>query len=276
MPGFSSVDDSPDPARLARYLDHAAMATSGIKAYAAAAHGLKDPKGPILDIGCGAGHDLALLGRAGLVPIGLDPSWVLLGEARTRVLAGGLVRGLGPALPFRAAAMAGVRIERVLQHVEDPDAVLGEALRVLAGDGLLTVFEPDWSRLTFSDPDGAVDSSWLTGVPHPDIGGRLWELVENAGARVLDRVEEFSVWRRLSDLDRVLGPGAIDRAVRDGRIDAAGARAWLERQQHNEAGGRLFGTIAKVLIVADKPSLNRPRPTSTFRPQSPPGRTASS
>ena len=255
MPGFSSVDDSADPARLARYLDHAARASGGIKAYAAAAHGLRRPGGPILDIGCGAGHDLALLGRAGLVPIGLDPSWVMLAEARSRVVAGGLVRGTGSALPLRSAGVSGVRIDRVLQHVEDPTAILHEAVRVLAGGGLLTVFEPDWTSLCFTDPEGRVDSSWLTGVPHPQIGSQLWDLVEATGARVLDRVEEFSVWRSLSALERVLGPGAVDRAVRDGRMDAAGARTWLERQQRNEAEGHLFGTVAKVLIVADKPTV---------------------
>ena len=253
MPGFSSVDDSHDPARLARYLHEAARATSGIKAYAAAAHGLKHPRAPILDIGCGAGHDLGLLNGAGMVAIGLDPSAVLLAEARSLVVGARLVQGEGAALPFRSGALAGVRIERVLQHVERPEAIVGEAVRVLANGGLLTVFEPDWSRLKFADGTGEVDSSWLTGARQPDIGGRLWELVETAGARVLDRVEELSVWRSLSVLDRVLGPGAVDRAVRDGRIQRAAAESWLARQRRSEAEGRLFGTMPKVLLVAERP-----------------------
>ena len=253
MPGFSSVDDSPDPDRLARYLDTAAAAQSGMKAYTVAAHALKRPLGPILDVGSGAGHDLVLFSRASMAVMGLEPSAKLTAEARRRAPEAPLVRGVGESLPFTGACFAGVRIERVLQHVEDPDAILAEAVRVLRPDGLLTVFEPDWSQLQYTTGDDVESAAWLTGVPQPGIGGELWERIESAGCRVLDRVEELSVWRSLAVLDSVLGPGAVERAVLAGRIDPDRATEWLAVQRQREAEGRLLGTIPKVLIVAEKP-----------------------
>jgi len=256
MPGFSAVDDSADPTRLLRYLDSAALAQSGIKAYMVAAQALKSPTGPILDLGCGAGHDLDLLSRVGLSAVGIDPSERLVNVAAQRLGPDPqvrLMRGSGEALPYRDEVFSGVRIERVLQHVSDPAAVVAEAVRVLRPDGLLTIFEPDWSRMRWRTGDGEHDGSWLTGVPHPSIGGKLWETVEEAGCRVLDRIEELSVWRSLAVIDRALGPGALERAVSAGRISPEEADRWLDEQCRREAEGQFFGTVPKVLIVAEKP-----------------------
>lgn len=66
MPLFSSVDDAPEPAALVAYVDEVARAASGMKHDALAAHALRAPEGPILDVGCGAGHDVELLARRGL------------------------------------------------------------------------------------------------------------------------------------------------------------------------------------------------------------------
>ncbi|MHB1445487.1 MAG: methyltransferase domain-containing protein [Acidimicrobiales bacterium] len=256
MPGFSAVDDSADPERLARYLDSAALGQSGVKAYMAAAQALRLPAGPILDLGCGAGHDLDLLTRAGMAAVGIDPSETLVNIARQRLgpdPRARLIRGSGEALPYRDEVFSGVRIERVLQHVAEPAVVVSEAVRVLRPDGLLTIFEPDWSRMRWGTDDGESDGSWLTEVANPSIGGQLWEMVEKAGCRVLDRVEELSGWRSLAVIDRVLGPGALERAVSAGRIGPDAAERWLDEQRHREAHGQFVGMVPKILLVAGKP-----------------------
>src|SRR3979409_2266447 len=99
---FSAVDASEDPSRAVWYLDQTTRAESGMKHYAVAAHALRVPSGFVLDVGCGVGHDLALLASAGMEPVGVDPSAVLLGVASERG-AGlyPLLRAVGEALPFR-------------------------------------------------------------------------------------------------------------------------------------------------------------------------------
>jgi len=110
--GFSDVDHSATPSRLVDFLDDAAVAESGIKHYAAAAHSTRHPARPILDVGCGAGHDLKLLASLGLRAVGVDPSGVMLGEARTRGVGSALVRAVGEVLPsaMRCSVVAGSNV----------------------------------------------------------------------------------------------------------------------------------------------------------------------
>jgi ubiquinone/menaquinone biosynthesis C-methylase UbiE len=255
MSGFSSVDSAHDPDRLVQFLDAAGSAEAGIKHYVAAAHAQRNPQGPILDVGCGAGHDLALLASSGLAAVGVDPSEVMLGAAAVRTANAtiALVRGVGGALPFVDQAFAGCRIERVLMHVDDPSQVLSEVLRCVEHDGLVTVFEPDWTRFEISSDVLSSNARWITSVKQPDIGARLWELLEESGCDVLDRVEELSVWRSLVTLERVTGfAAAVDRAVTAGRIDRGEADRWIHEQRALDAAGGFRARIPKVLVVAAK------------------------
>ena len=209
---FSAVDDDADPQRALAYLEFTADAATGMKHYAAAAHAQRRPQGPVMDLGCGSGHDLVLLATAGVAAIGVDPSAVLLSAAAARPNATPLVRALGESLPFRDATLAGCRIERVLIHVDDPASVLREVVRCLRPGALLTVFEPDWSRYRVQDDPHGNSAAWIAPVAQSDVGGALWSLIEDTGCVVLDRVEELSVWRSFATLNVVIDlPAAIAR-----------------------------------------------------------------
>ena len=88
MSGFSKVDQSAEPARLVAYLDEAAVWLCGLKHYVAAAQALRRPTKPVLDLGSGTGHDLALLESYGLRAIGVEPSETLLAAALNRTRPG--------------------------------------------------------------------------------------------------------------------------------------------------------------------------------------------
>jgi len=255
LSGFACVDGSPDPARLLAFLDMAAVAESGMKHYAAAAHALRAPEAPIIDLGCGAGHDLVLLGAAGLPVVGVDPSAVMVAAARRRAAGEGravpLVRADGGRLPLRTGGLGGCRMERVLMHVEDPGAVLAEVARCVRPGGLVTVCEPDWSRFTVRSDVIPGPVGWMSAARHPGIGGELWGLMEDAGFAVEDQVEELSVWRTLERLERITGfPLAVERAVARGQIDAGVARRWVAEQRARGARGILYATLPKIQIVA--------------------------
>jgi SAM-dependent methyltransferase len=255
MSGFSSVDDAPDPAALVERLDEFASAASGMKHYAMAAHALRRPRGPILDLGCGAGHDLVLLAAAALPVVGVDASIVMLAAARARTggVVAPLVRAAGERLPFRDASFSGCRIERVLMHVDAPEAVLDEAVRCVTSGGLITVYEPNWAGLRVRSEVLPEPAGWLSSAKHPDIGARLWELLENAGCDVADRVEELSAWRSLATLERVAGfPDAVDRAVNAGRVERAGARRWVREQRQRDARGQFFALMPKIQVIATR------------------------
>ena len=67
-----------------------------------------------------------------------------LAAARPRPMAGPYVRGVGERLPFRDGCFDGVVCCLVIEHASDPDALLAEAVRVLAVGGrfLLLVNHP--------------------------------------------------------------------------------------------------------------------------------------
>jgi SAM-dependent methyltransferase len=163
------------------------------------------------------------------------------------------VRAFGESLPFRAATLAGCRVERVLIHVSDPATLLREVVRCLRPGALLTVFEPDWNRYRVRDDSHDGSAAWIAPVAQPGIGGALWSMIEDSGCLVLDRVEELSAWRSLATLKVVIDlPAAIARAVTAGRIHEDEARRWVQRQEARELRGEFYSTIPKVLVVAEK------------------------
>jgi SAM-dependent methyltransferase len=255
MSGFSAVDDSVDPARLVSLLDAAAAAESGMKQYAVAAHALRRPTRPILDVGCGAGHDLALFASARIEVVGVDASAVMVATARQRTasLQIPVVRAAGERLPFRDRAFSGCRIERVLMHVDDPALVLAEAIRCVEHGGLVTAFEPDWSSFSVCSDVLPECASWITSARHPDMGARLWELLEEHGCDVVDRVEELSVWRSLATLEQVADfPASVDRAVAAGRLERHDADEWIREQRQRDAAGRFYAVIPKIQVIATR------------------------
>lgn len=250
------MDASRSPDALVRYLDHAADAESAMKHYMAVAHAKRRPTAPVLDVGCGAGHDLAMLRRVGVPSVGVDASAVMLraGRERAAAAAAPLVQSAGESLPFRDGAFGGARIERVLMHVTDPSAVIAEAVRCVAPGGLVTAFEPDWSSFEVVSDVLPHRAAWITVARHPDMGARLWELLEQHGCVVLDRVEERSVWSSLAAVNRVLGfPDCVGRAVARGLLTNDDADAWTTEQRRRDASGTFRATIKKILIVARTP-----------------------
>jgi len=103
----------------------------------------------VLDLGSGEGHLSRRLAGAAAGPaivVGLEPSLGQLAgavaeESAAADEAGGAgngpryVRGVGERLPFRDGSFDGVICCLVIEHCVDPDALLAEAVRVLAVGG---------------------------------------------------------------------------------------------------------------------------------------------
>jgi ubiquinone/menaquinone biosynthesis C-methylase UbiE len=244
------VDYATEPNRLIRSLEQSALGLAAMKQYMAVTHWLRRPSAPVLDLGCGAGHDLAVLENLGVFCVGVDPSSVMLAATST-ISSSPVVRGYGERLPFADRVFAGCWIERVLMHVADPAAVITEVVRCVQPQGLLTVFEPDWSSLVVNG--SPVPTGWVTTARQPAIGAQLGELLSAANCSVVDRVEERSWWT-FSDFERITNLNvSLDRAVASGHISAAEAQQWLADQRERAAAGDFRAEIAKSLWVATSP-----------------------
>jgi len=254
---FSDVDASADPASLALYLDWMAHVLRREKARLLS---LLDVSAGsrVLDVGCGAGHDLAALTGMGASAVGVDTSAHMLAESRRRAEDTGscsLVRCDGEALAFAPATFDAARVERVLQHAHDPATILREARRVLRPAGRLVVFEPDRSSIAIDSDDpeatAAVVRGAMLGVRHPRIGLQLRALLVDAGYH--DVVCDPDLGQATS-LERLGWAFHVDRAVAaataSGFLSSDRAERWRVEMQERSAGGRFWATVPRVTARA--------------------------
>jgi len=146
----------------------------------------------VLDAGCGAGSDLAAL--AGLLPatsrvMGLDASASLLATAAERTTPHRdrcvLIRGDLTNIPCRSGLFSACRIDRVLQHIPDPEQAIRELVRVLVPGGTLVAFDNDWDTLSIGTSDTDVSARltrfWSDSFASGRIGKDLAGIFHQAG-----------------------------------------------------------------------------------------------
>lgn len=130
--------------------------------------------GPVLDLGCGPGHHLPLLGSQ---IIGLDPAAAMLAEARSTAPGAPLVRAAAGALPFRPRSLGGAWASKCLQHIAAADLplALADLHRALPVGAPLraTLFAGEGDRVSGGDLPGRRFTFWDPSA--------LAELAEGAG-----------------------------------------------------------------------------------------------
>ena len=99
----------------------------------------------ILDVGCGVGGMLEGLQRYGTT-WGVDLNGEMIGQCRARGFNHVLVAS-ATELPMHSATFDLVTLFDCLEHIEDEEAALSEAWRVLTPDGLLLVSVPAYQFL---------------------------------------------------------------------------------------------------------------------------------
>lgn len=177
--------------------------------------------GPVLDLGCGRGAWLDLMGKSGLRALGAEPEVDRVGQAAGFAP---VVAADGARLPLRDASIGLVWCIHVLHHLEGPDRVLAEISRVLRPGGHLILAEtvednplvhlgrrvhPEWdgvpiqSRFTADGLLSMVGDAGLTVAEHRQHGllsFAAWALP--VGAR--------PAWLALSRFERAL-PARLQR-----------------------------------------------------------------
>ena len=185
---YANVDGSGDPVGAAAWMDTMA-AWPSVRAYKDRTIALLRDADRLVDIGCGVGDDARALGA-----VGLDPSVTMLEVARAR--GGAFVRGDVLALPFASASLDGLRTDRVLQHVPDPDHALREVARVLRAGGLAVFAEPDQSTLRIDGTDDELTPGIVRfrteSIQNAALGDELAERVARLGFGDVQR-ESFRI-----------------------------------------------------------------------------------
>jgi ubiquinone/menaquinone biosynthesis C-methylase UbiE len=241
------------------YMDTAAATDVGVDYKRRSVAGLDlRPGQTVVDIGCGPGTDLGRLAEAvapGGSVIGVDREPSVLAEARRRHTgtAGVEVRaGDIHDLPFGDGSVDRVRLDRLLQHVRDPQAAIGEVHRVLRPGGLFGMAEADWDTLAVADDDvatGRAFARFVAGrVRNATVGRELPRLCGRSGFRVRSVEPVPVLFRDFGTADRILGLRRnAERAVEAGVLLEAVAADWLSRL----AAGPLMAGFTFYLVVAE-------------------------
>jgi SAM-dependent methyltransferase len=238
------------------YLDTMSVILSAPKRASVLALGLQ-PGDAALDVGCGLGDDVRLLadavgptGRA----VGIERSEALLEEARARTPRGLEVEFFAAdahAMPFNDDEFDAARVERALQHMADPAAVVSEMARVVRPGGRIVAMEPDWDTIVVSGADLELTRAILRAcadrIRHPEAGCRLPEWFVRAGIDV-QRVDALAMpIRSVAVVEQVFD---LKNTVES--IGTSIARAWLDDLWGREAHGAFlaaatgFGAIGVV------------------------------
>ena len=164
----------------------------------------------VLDVGCGAGTDLARFAKGGALVSGVDLSLSAIALATQNFAQQGLAADLreadGEHLPFADGSFDFVFAHGVVQYTAHDKALVDECRRVLAPGGILRAGVPDFGRYAESYAgDRAFLEARRPGRPTPLLA--LAEVALGHGHR--------SVWDA-ETLERVLSEsGLVDVSRRD-------------------------------------------------------------
>jgi ubiquinone/menaquinone biosynthesis C-methylase UbiE len=209
----------------------------------------------LLDVGCGVGAVLAVLGQEylGVRLSGVDIESKQLEFARAHLaraqVEATLTEGDALALPFDDESFDHVWMMWFLEHVADPPAALREALRVLVAGGAITAIEVDYGTCRAEPSTPAIEALFdamvrgMAASGWSDAGTRLPGWLSEAGFRDVDEGER-PVWWQGDEL-----PGQANYAA-DVIESALGALVQLPGTREDE----LRAGLVDLRALPDQPS----------------------
>lgn len=224
----------------------------------------------VLEVGCGTGDDAIALaqivGPSGQVTA-IDRSQTMLQEAiaSTQPLALPIEFVLADAqqLPFADHTFDGARVDRTLQHIADPAAVIAEMARVVRPGGWIVAMEPDWGTFVVNSTQRAITRQllnvWCDSFPSGWVGRYLRQYLRQAGLTDIQVVPETLVITQFDLADQVFDLVQTAQAtVEAGLVSSAEAQAWLSELQAFDRAQAFFSSFTGFIVSGQKEPAGLP------------------
>lgn len=221
------------------------------------------PGQTIADLGCGLGFDVlrlaALVGPDGCA-IGVDSSATLLrfacSASRNSPSAAFLCADVQN-LPLARDSLHSCKVDRVLQHAENPLSALREAFRTIRAGGIIACAEPDWSTFTIDDDNRAmvlqILDFWAASFRNPWIGRQLENCLREAGFIDIQLSDTLLVAPSFESSDKVFDiVQTAQRLAEATRSDEP--LAWISGLKQRDHARPVCSTVTICLNVAGKPT----------------------
>jgi ubiquinone/menaquinone biosynthesis C-methylase UbiE len=234
-----------------------------------------EPEMNVLELGCGIGDDAyAIAQRLGpkgtVTAVDADPKMIEAATAQQRddTEASARVRfrvADAAQLPFEESAFDAVRIDRMLQHVDDPAIVMAEVARVLRPGGVVVAIEPDWKTMAIypGSSEGGDDDHTVATIfqwhcahtPHPLMGRQLRAVLAAAGLQTIEAHPVAYATTRFALADLVLELSIAARAAAGEEpplLPSDEVERWIAAAQDADAAGRFFAIVPITFARAVK------------------------
>lgn len=262
---WGDIDASEDSTNFQSYLDLVTGLASAQAIKERSRRLLRPTTGDrILDVGCGNGGDVRALvdsvGGAGSVT-GVDNSVTMVRDARdrTNAPAASFILADAHTLCFDTGTFDGVRTDRVLQHLADPQTAHKELVRVTQTGGRIAVTEPDWGTLVVTAPRidseatrRILDPKWAC-VRHGRVGRRLQSWMTDAGLTGIEIATDVLVFTELKTADNVLG---LTSRVENTQLQASNGKIdpqrWYEAIERSDANDAFFASLTLITVAGTK------------------------
>ena len=161
-------------------------------------------------------------------------------------------------LEFPDNSFDGVRCDRTLQHVKDPERAIAELARVVKPGRRVVVMDPDWETLLLDAVDLTATRRIREAIADASQNGTMGRrhsglfrkvgLVDVAVHPLTFTTTEFAVIDGIAGINRHL-----ETLVRTGTITAAAGEAWRHQVDEDNRAGHFFTSLTGFVVVGRKP-----------------------
>lgn len=271
--GFADVDQAAsDASRFVNYLD-GVRAVSSIGQIDQTLAGIVARMGArrIVEIGCGTGDLLVTLTNACTPPaegLGVEKSAGLAQEATVRHRHADNLRFLVhdfneadgchalDGIGYCPGSVDAIVLNRVVQHLETPEVLLGNARSLLRQGGIVVISDVDWHTLRLNHPDDPttkqVVNDHINSIINPSAGTTSADLLRAIGLanvqvelKLVHRIPEFA----MADQVFVLSAAAA-RLVDLGQLSQETADEWI-RAARNQRD--FVAEVTQTIVIGNLP-----------------------